>query len=66
MEVPELQPKALLVGSSLIYQLCKIVQTSCGEIPQVQSFIQSLEKTLKVGCEEEEPDGVRKVLSVIL
>ncbi|XP_037837860.1 uncharacterized protein LOC108248532 [Kryptolebias marmoratus] len=62
LDVPELQSNALLVGSSLVYQLCKTIQTSCDEIPQVQSFIQTLEKTLKVHCEEEEPSRVRELL----
>jgi len=61
LEDPELQSKALLVGSSLTYQLCQRSPTSCSEIPQVQSFLQTLEKTLKVGCEEEKPIRVKEV-----
>ncbi|XP_033993534.1 apolipophorins-like [Trematomus bernacchii] len=55
LQVQELRSKALLAGSSLVYQLCQKSQASCSELPQVQSFIQTLEETLKEGCEEEQP-----------
>ncbi|XP_047445376.1 uncharacterized protein LOC125010660 [Mugil cephalus] len=61
LEVPELRHKALLVGSSLAYQLCQRSQTSCGKLPQVQTFIQTLEKTLREGCGGEEPTRVREL-----
>nr|XP_020442398.1 uncharacterized protein LOC109951951 [Monopterus albus] len=61
LEVPEVRSKALLAGSSLVYQLCQRSQTSCTELPQVQTFIQTLEETLKGGCNEEEPTRVREV-----
>ncbi|KAK5918982.1 hypothetical protein CgunFtcFv8_022916 [Champsocephalus gunnari] len=54
LQVQELRSKALLAGSSLVYQLCQKSQASCSELPQVQSFIQTLEETLKEGCEEEQ------------
>ncbi len=50
-----MQSKALLAGSSLVYQLCQRSQASCGELPEVQTFIQKLEETLKEGCEEKQP-----------
>uniref|UniRef100_A0A7N6A2B4 Vitellogenin domain-containing protein n=1 Tax=Anabas testudineus TaxID=64144 RepID=A0A7N6A2B4_ANATE len=52
LEVPELRSKALLAGSSLVYQLCQRSKASCGELSHVQTFIQTLEETLKEGCEE--------------
>ncbi|KAK1879652.1 hypothetical protein KUDE01_027769, partial [Dissostichus eleginoides] len=55
LQVQELRSKALLAGSCLVYQLCQKSQASCSELPQVQSFIQTLEETLKEGCEEEHP-----------
>ncbi|XP_054870046.1 uncharacterized protein LOC111586552 isoform X1 [Amphiprion ocellaris] len=59
LEVPELRSKAMLAGSSLAYQLCQ--RCSCSELPQVQTFIQTLEKTLKEGCEGEEPTRVTEI-----
>lgn len=50
-----MQSKALLSGSSLVYQLCQRSQTSCGELPQVQTFIKRLEEILKGGTKEEYP-----------
>lgn len=50
-----MRSKALLAGSSLVYQLCQKSQTLCSELPQVQTFIQKLEETLKEGCEDEQP-----------
>lgn len=61
MEIPELRPKALLAGSSLVYQLCRRSQNSCTEISQVQTFMQTLEKILQEGCEGEKPTRVREV-----
>ncbi|KAK2822136.1 hypothetical protein Q5P01_022201 [Channa striata] len=52
LEVPEVRFKALLAGSSLVYQLCQRSHTSCNELPQVQTFMQTLEEILKKGCEE--------------
>ncbi|XP_030016475.1 apolipophorins-like [Sphaeramia orbicularis] len=62
LEVPKVRSRALLTGSSLVYQLCHRSQTSCSELPQVQTFIQSLEETLKDGCEEQEPTQVKELL----
>ncbi|XP_039672137.1 uncharacterized protein LOC120568593 [Perca fluviatilis] len=62
LEVQEVRSKALLAGSSLVYQLCQRSQASCSELPQVQTFIQTLKETLKEGCEGEQPTRV-KVLS---
>lgn len=45
--IPEVRSKALLSGSSLVYQLCRRSQTSCSELPQIQAFKQALEETLK-------------------
>ncbi|XP_031710756.1 uncharacterized protein LOC116387634 isoform X2 [Anarrhichthys ocellatus] len=59
LEVPEVWSKALLAGSSLVYQLCQRSQGSCSELPQVQSFIETLEETLKDGCEGEQPTRVK-------
>ncbi|MEQ2290686.1 hypothetical protein AMECASPLE_005659 [Ameca splendens] len=58
---PQFRPKAMLAGSSLIYQLCQRFHTSCGEIPQVQSFMRTLQETLSEGCEEKEPYQVREL-----
>ncbi|XP_068593999.1 uncharacterized protein [Cebidichthys violaceus] len=55
LEVPEVRSKALLAGSSLVHQLCRRSQGSCSELPQVQSFVETLEETLKDGCEGEQP-----------
>lgn len=57
-----MRPKALLAGSSLVYQLCQTFQASCSELPPVQTFMQTLEDTLKEGCEGERPTQ-DKVLS---
>ncbi len=50
-----MRSKALLAGSSLVYQLCQRSQASCSKLPQVQTFIQTLEETLKEDCEGEQP-----------
>nr|XP_040026805.1 uncharacterized protein LOC120815845 isoform X3 [Gasterosteus aculeatus aculeatus] len=50
LDVPEVRSKALLAGSSLVYQLCQRSQGSCSELPQVKSFIETLGETLKDGC----------------
>ncbi|XP_037642433.1 uncharacterized protein LOC119498040 [Sebastes umbrosus] len=55
LEVPEVRSKALLAGSSLVYQLCQRSQAACSELPQVQTFIQTLEETLMEGCDGEQP-----------
>ncbi|XP_068995564.1 uncharacterized protein [Embiotoca jacksoni] len=65
LEVPELRSKALLAGSSLAYQLCQRSQTSCSELPQVQTFIQTLERSLKEGCERQEPTRVKEIFHVL-
>ncbi|XP_041659524.1 apolipophorins-like [Cheilinus undulatus] len=52
MQVSELQSKALLSGSALIYQLCQKSHTSCSELPEVQTFMQTLKEMLK-----ENPEG---------
>ncbi|MEQ2244052.1 hypothetical protein ILYODFUR_013221, partial [Ilyodon furcidens] len=59
--IPQFRPKAMLAGSSLIYQLCQRFHTSCGETPQVQSFMRTLQETLSEGCEEKEPYQVREL-----
>ncbi|KAM4551263.1 uncharacterized protein PAE49_015110 isoform 2-T2 [Odontesthes bonariensis] len=65
LEDPELRSKALLAGSSLTYQLCKRSPTSCSEIPQVQNFLQTLEKTLKVGCKDEKPIQIKELFHAL-
>ncbi|XP_042284010.1 uncharacterized protein LOC121908222 isoform X3 [Thunnus maccoyii] len=62
VEDPELRSKALLTGSSLVYQLCQRSPTYCSDLPQVQTFIQMLEETLRDGCEGEEPTQVRELV----
>ncbi|XP_028987619.2 uncharacterized protein LOC114844422 isoform X3 [Betta splendens] len=52
LEVPELQTKALLAGSSLVYQVCQRSQTPCDKLPHVQTFLKTLWETLKEGCEK--------------
>ncbi|CAJ1071926.1 uncharacterized protein LOC122887130 [Xyrichtys novacula] len=54
LQVPELRSKALLSGSALVYQLCQKSQTPCSELLEVQTFVQTLEETLKEGCEGEQ------------
>lgn len=44
-----MQSKALLSGSSLVYQLCQRSQIPCSDLLQVQTFTQKLEETLKEG-----------------
>ncbi|XP_070700951.1 uncharacterized protein [Pempheris klunzingeri] len=55
LEVPDVRSKALLAGSSLVYQLCQRSQASCSELPQVQTFMRTLEETLKEGLEADQP-----------
>ncbi|XP_068195919.1 uncharacterized protein [Antennarius striatus] len=62
LEVPELQPQALLSGSSLVHQLCQRSQSSCAELPQVETFIEGLKETLKEGCEDGESAQSHKLL----
>ncbi|XP_037314999.2 uncharacterized protein LOC119209652 [Pungitius pungitius] len=50
LDDPQVWAKALLAGSSLVYQLCQRSQGSCSKLPQVKSFIETLEETLKEGC----------------
>ncbi|KAM7401003.1 hypothetical protein PAMA_005280 [Pampus argenteus] len=40
VEVPELRSKALLAGSSLVYQLCQRSPTSCSDLPQRSVLLQ--------------------------
>ncbi|XP_069367779.1 uncharacterized protein [Paralichthys olivaceus] len=61
LEVPEVRSKALLAGSSLVYQLCQRSQTSCSDHPHVQTLMQTLKKTLREGCEGDEPTRVKDV-----
>lgn len=56
-----MQSKALLSGSSLVYQLCQRSRSSCGELPQVQTFINRLEEILKGGTKGENPAKVQTV-----
>ncbi|TDH06001.1 hypothetical protein EPR50_G00128340 [Perca flavescens] len=64
LEVQEVRSKALLAGSSLVYQLCQRSQASCSELPQVQTFIQTLKETLKEGCEGEQPTRVKLIYAL--
>ncbi|XP_034743303.1 apolipophorins-like [Etheostoma cragini] len=59
LEIQEVRSKALLTGSSLVHQLCQRSHASCSELPQVQTFIQTLKETLKEGCEGEQPTRVK-------
>ncbi|XP_032387729.1 apolipophorins [Etheostoma spectabile] len=59
LEVQEVRSKALLAGSSLVYQLCQRPQASCSELPQVRTFIQTLKETLKEGSKGEQPTRVK-------
>ncbi|XP_036941120.1 uncharacterized protein LOC119011822 isoform X1 [Acanthopagrus latus] len=54
LEVPEVRSKALLAGSCLVYQLCRRSQASCSELSQVQTFVQTLQKTLMEGSDGEQ------------
>ncbi|XP_029380588.1 apolipophorins [Echeneis naucrates] len=58
LEVPGVQSKALLAASSLAYQLCQRTQTSCDELPPIQTLMQTLKENLKEGCAGEEPTQV--------
>ncbi|XP_014902708.1 apolipophorins isoform X1 [Poecilia latipinna] len=58
----ELRAKAMLAGSSLIYQMCQRFQASCGETPQVQFFMQTIQETLNAGCGEKEPRQIRELI----
>ncbi|TNN69892.1 hypothetical protein EYF80_019960 [Liparis tanakae] len=59
LELPEVRSKALLAGSSLVYQLCQRSQGTCSELSQVQSFIETLGEILKGGCEGEQHTRVK-------
>ncbi|KAF7669802.1 hypothetical protein LDENG_00124500 [Lucifuga dentata] len=61
LEIPQMHSKALLAGSSLIYLLCLKFQSSCSDLPPVQTFIQTVEETLREGCKGEEPTRVREL-----
>ncbi|XP_023821135.2 uncharacterized protein LOC101165344 isoform X4 [Oryzias latipes] len=65
LEIPELRPKVLLTGSSLINQLCQKSHTSCSELPQVQTFERTLQKMLGVGCEGDKLNQVNELLYVL-
>ncbi|XP_017165280.1 uncharacterized protein LOC103479198 isoform X2 [Poecilia reticulata] len=58
----ELRAKAMLAGSSLIYQMCQRFQASCGETPQVQFFMQTIQEILNAGCGEKEPRQIRELI----
>uniref|UniRef100_UPI003AABB2CD uncharacterized protein n=1 Tax=Centroberyx gerrardi TaxID=166262 RepID=UPI003AABB2CD len=62
LEISEVRSKALLAGSSLVYLLCQRSRSPCSNLPQVQTFIQTLEETLREGCEGEEPTRTRELL----
>ncbi|XP_074545635.1 uncharacterized protein LOC141804879 [Halichoeres trimaculatus] len=53
LQVPELQSKALLSGSALVYQLCQKSHTPCSDLPEVQTFMKELEAMIKDGCDRE-------------
>ncbi|XP_034558816.1 apolipophorins-like [Notolabrus celidotus] len=55
LQVPELQSKALLSGSALVYQLCQKSHTPCSDLPEVQTFIQVLEEMIRKDCEGAQP-----------
>ncbi|KAM8851209.1 uncharacterized protein AB9W97_022010 isoform 3-T3 [Spinachia spinachia] len=59
LDVPRVRSKALLAGSSLVHQLCQRSHGSCSELPQVKSFIETLEDTLKEGCEGHQTTHVK-------
>ncbi|XP_061695033.1 uncharacterized protein LOC133510744 isoform X2 [Syngnathoides biaculeatus] len=61
LDVQELRDNALLVGSSLIHQLCHQSTTPCIDLPEVQTFIQTLEVPLKEGCEAQTPTKVKEL-----
>ncbi|XP_061654143.1 uncharacterized protein LOC133489262 isoform X2 [Phyllopteryx taeniolatus] len=61
VDVQEVRDKALLAGSSLIHQLCHQSTTPCIDLPQVQTFIQTLEQAVKEGCEPQSPTKVKEL-----
>ncbi|XP_061550368.1 vitellogenin-like [Phycodurus eques] len=61
VDVQEVRDKALLAGSSLIHQLCHQSTTPCIDLPQVQTFIQTLEVAVKEGCEPQSPTKVKEL-----
>nr|XP_043895928.1 uncharacterized protein LOC122778275 [Solea senegalensis] len=65
LEVPELWTKALLAGSSLVHQLCHKSRISCSELPPVQTLMQTLEETLREGCEGREHARVLYALKAV-
>ncbi|KAK7945812.1 hypothetical protein WMY93_001540 [Mugilogobius chulae] len=62
LEMAEFRPKAMLVGSSLVYQLCQTLRSPCTELPSVRSFLQALEDALKSGCENVQIIQVKELL----
>ncbi|CAL8346241.1 unnamed protein product [Merluccius merluccius] len=65
LEVPDLRPWALLAGSSVVYALCRRSTSPCTRVPQVQTFVQTLQDSLDRGCEGEEPRRVSELLYVL-
>ncbi|KAG7277414.1 hypothetical protein CRUP_033369 [Coryphaenoides rupestris] len=63
--VPELRSRALLAGSSVVHALCRRSSSPCVRLPQVQTFVQTLQDSLGAGCEGEEPARVSELLYVL-
>ncbi|XP_057713496.1 apolipophorins-like [Corythoichthys intestinalis] len=63
--IQEVRHKALLAASSLIHQLCRRSTNPCEELPQVQTFVQTLERSLKEGCEAPGPAQIEELLHAV-
>ncbi|CAL8372779.1 unnamed protein product [Arctogadus glacialis] len=65
LEAPELRPRALLAGSSMVHALCRRSTGPCTSLPQVQSFVQTLQDSLGSGCGGKDPRRVSELLYIL-
>ncbi|KAJ3594613.1 hypothetical protein NHX12_003920 [Muraenolepis orangiensis] len=65
LEAPELRPRALLAGSSVVHALCRRSVSPCTRLPPVHAFVQALQDSLGRGCAGEEPERMTELLYVL-
>nr|XP_057943014.1 uncharacterized protein LOC131138235 isoform X3 [Doryrhamphus excisus] len=65
VDIQEVRSKALLAGSSLVYQLCQQSTTPCSDLPEIQTFIRTLEVALKEGCAAQGATQTEKLVYVM-
>ncbi|XP_054625428.1 uncharacterized protein LOC129177877 [Dunckerocampus dactyliophorus] len=65
VDIQEVRSKALLAGSSLVYQLCQQSTTPCSDLSEIRTFIHTLEVALKEGCAAQGATQVEQLVYAI-